>query len=376
MTFKEENNPHIVIYNGSGYIKAGFGGEECPRTLFPSYVGYPKYSQAMICPNIKDFYVGEDAEKIRGVLELNYPIEHGEIKKWDDMEKIWGHIFINELRIYPEDHNILITECSEHSKENREKIAQIMFETFNVNGLYISNPGVLSLYSAGKFTGFALSLGDGITQFVPIFDGFKLPYSNYFKFGGRDLTKYFTKIFYENGYRFNKSSEFEIVKNIKEKACYVALDYEEELRKYKPYDYILPDGNHIILTAQRIRVPEAIFQLNRFGDNFKNYNIQQTFHDIIQKYDFDIRKVLYNNIILSGGNSLFEGLTERLTKEIKDLAPKSMKDEVNIIAPPERLFTKWRGGSILCSISNIERIWITKDEYNEFGINIVDKKCF
>ena len=139
---------------------------------------------------------------------------------------------------------------------------------------------------------------------------------------------------------------------------------------------ILPDGNHIILTAQRIRVPEAIFQLNRLGDNFKNYNIQQTFHNIIQKYDFDIRKVLYNNIILSGGNSLFEGLTERLTKEIKDLAPKSMKDEVNIIAPPERLFTKWRGGSILCFISNIERIWITKDEYNEFGVNIVDKKCF
>ena len=63
-----------------------------------------------------------------------------------------------------------------------------MFETFNVNGLYISEPGVLSLYSAGKFTGFALSLGDGITQFVHIFDGFKLPYSNYFKFGGRDLT--------------------------------------------------------------------------------------------------------------------------------------------------------------------------------------------
>ena len=114
---------------------------------------------------------------------------------------------------------------------------------------------MLPLYSHGKYTGFVLDLGDGITQFVPIFDGYRLPYNDYFNFGGRDLTNYFRKLLNENKYKFNKSKEFVLVNHIKEKACYVALDFEEELKSYYPFDYELPDGNDLILSDQRIRVP-------------------------------------------------------------------------------------------------------------------------
>ena len=250
-----ESNPCIVIDNGSGYIKAGFSDEEGPSSIFQTIAGYPKYPLVMIGNDNKDYYVGIDILIKRGLLELNYPIEHGAIKNKDEMEKIWNYIFTYELRVAPEEHNVMITEFSEYSKENREFIVEEMFETFNVPGLYIINPAMLPLYSHGKYTGFVLDLGDGITQFVPIFDGYRLPYNDYFNFGGRDLTNYFRKLLNENEYKFNKSNEFELVNHIKEKACYVALDYEEELKSYYPFDYELPDGNDLILSDQRIRVP-------------------------------------------------------------------------------------------------------------------------
>ena len=134
-----EAKPHIIIDNGTGYCKAGLSGEEGPRAVFPACVGYPKYASGMVGGDKKEFFVGADAEAKRGVLKLNYPIEHGVVNNWDDMEKIWGHVFTNELRVAPEEHNVMLTEAPMNPKENREKMAQIMFETFNVPGLYIAS---------------------------------------------------------------------------------------------------------------------------------------------------------------------------------------------------------------------------------------------
>ena len=139
-----ESKPHIIIDNGTGYCKAGLSGEEGPRAVFPACVGYPKYASGMVGGDKKEFFVGADAEAKRGVLKLNYPIEHGVVNNWDDMEKIWGHVFTNELRVAPEEHNVMLTEAPMNPKENREKMAQIMFETFNVPGLYIAIQAVLS----------------------------------------------------------------------------------------------------------------------------------------------------------------------------------------------------------------------------------------
>ena len=166
------DKPNVIIDNGTGYCKAGFSGEERPRCVFPAMIGRPKNTSIMIGGEQKDFFVGSQADEKRGVLDLRYPIEHGIVNNWDDMELIWGHTLTNELRVDPEEHNVMLTEAPMNPKTNREKMASIMFESFNVQGLYVAIQAVLSLYSAGKFTGIVADSGDGVSHFVPIFDGY------------------------------------------------------------------------------------------------------------------------------------------------------------------------------------------------------------
>ena len=368
-----ESPPHIIIDNGSRYIKAGFTGEEEPKAIFPTMIGYPKNTDGS-----NNYYIGTAAEKMIEELEIVYPFENGVIKYWDDMEKIWSHIFNNELKISPKEHNVLITDVPLNPKEYKEKIAQIMFEEFDTPGLYIANPGVLNMYSAGKLTGFSIDLGDRFTNFTPVFDGFSLPYANFRQnLGGKDLTKYMIKALLDEGYSFFTKSSKLIAEKIKEKAFYVALDYGEELKKVEPFDYELPDGKHVIIRDPRIICPEILFRPGIVGIEVGVYKIEEICNNSIQKFDdIDIRKELYYNIVLSGGTSMFDGLPERLTKEIKALAPKSMKQEVRVIASPERRFATWIGGSILSSFSEFESSWITKTEYEEQGDTIVRRKCF
>ena len=370
-----EGQPHVIIDNGTGFTKAGFSGEEGPRAVFPAVVGRPKTASAMVGGEKKDYYVGQQAEEKRGILHLNYPIQDGIVNNWDDMEKVWEHCFTNELRCSPEEHKVMLTEAPLNPKENREKMATIMFETFNVPGLYVAIQAVLSLYSAGKFTGIVDDSGDGVTHFVPIYDGYSLPHAVVrMDLAGRKLTEFMFKILRELGINFTTSAEKEIVKDIKEKCCYVALDYEEELKSVQEMKYELPDGVVVTIKDQRIRCPEALFKPELVG--YEPGGIDKRLYESIQKCDIDIRKDLYPTIVLSGGSTMYEGLPERLQKEVKALAPESMKEQVKVIAVPERKYAVWIGGSILSSISTFDSMWITKDEYNESGATIVHRKCF
>ena len=356
--------PHIVIDNGSRYIQAGFSSEDGPRVVISSCVGHPKYSSNT------NFFFGNDGEYRNRPFKLNYPNDRGYINDWDEMEKIWNHIFTNELKVSSEEQNVLLTGYLKYPKETREKIAQTMFEKFNVPGLYIANPGVLAIYCAGKFDGIAIDLGEGGSRFIPIFDVFSLSHAEiYQNFGGKDLTEYMAILLNNSGYRFKFSTDREIIEKIKKEICYVAFDYEEELKSVKNINYRLPDDKVIIAKDQRIKCPEVLFKPGI-------YNIGQACYDSIQKCDIDIRKDLYHNIVLSGGTSLFNGLPQRFEKEIKNLAPESMKEEVRVIASPERRFASWIGGSILSSISEFENIFIEKYEYEEQGATIVHRKCF
>lgn len=359
-------------------------------------VGRPKHTRIMAGALEGDNFIGSVAQKHRGLLKLQYPMAHGTVTNWDDMERIWQHVYTDELRILSEEHPVLLTEAPLNPRANREQAAQVFFETFNVPALYLSIQAVLALYASGRTTGVVLDSGDGVSHSVPVYSGFSIPSAiQRTDIAGRDVTEYLQLLLRKSGVILQTSAEKEIVREIKEKHCYLALDPKKEEKEWavmgshtsildRPRTsgetgatnidtsniYRLPDGRELRLGAERFRASEILFSPHIIGSEYNG--VHQMVADSINRTDLDLRSDLYESIVLSGGSTLSRGFGNRLLNELKSLAPKSTK--IKIYAPPERKYSTWIGGSILAGLSTFKKMWVSVDEWHE-NPDIIHTKC-
>ena len=384
----------LVFDNGSGSCKAGFAGDNAPLSVFPTIYKHYRLRGCSIVPPIRGypFGVGDEVpEKFLHYPTEYYPIERGIIRDDYDrdgrhiIEEIWSYAFRRKLKVYIGDHCVLLTEAPLNPKKDRENMTQIMFDTFYSKALYIANTAVLSLHASGRTTGIVLESGHGVTHAVPIYEGYAMNDAHAtirLDLAGQDLHDYLEKLINERGHSFKSNplrmkSGINLIHDIKEKECFVALDYEQELKTAAQSSSLeksfeLPDGNVVTIGKERFHVPETLFQPSILGK--ESLGIHENTYKAISNCDPDIRTLLYSNIVMSGGNTMFPGILARMQREMTKIAPPMMETEV--IAPSERNYLAWTGGSILASLSTFQKMCISKEEYDEYGPSIVHRKCF
>eukprot|EP01104_Vermistella_antarctica_P008952 TRINITY_DN2293_c0_g2_i1.p1 TRINITY_DN2293_c0_g2~~TRINITY_DN2293_c0_g2_i1.p1 ORF type:complete len:405 (+),score=143.01 TRINITY_DN2293_c0_g2_i1:46-1215(+) len=380
----------IVCDNGTGFVKCGFAGANFPTAIFPSMVGTPilRYEEKVDNVEIKDVMVGDEAARVRNMLEIRYPLENGIVRNWEGARHLWDYTFNEKLKINTPDCKIMLTEPPGNPKANREKMLEVMFETYNFKACYVSIQAVLTLYAQGLLTGVVVDSGDGVTHIVPVCQGFSLPHlTKRLDVAGRDITRYLIKLLLLRGYAFNRTADFETVRALKEKLCYVGydLDLEKQLALettvlVQPYK--LPDGRIIKVGAERFEAPEALFSPHLI--DVEKGGMADLLFECIQGADIDCRTDFYNHIVLSGGSTMYPGLPSRLEKDIRALYLEKVlkgdesrlsKFKCRIEDPPRRKHMVFLGGAVLAEImKDKDHFWMNKSEYDEIGLGVL-KKC-
>lgn len=385
-----QGRPVVVCDNGTGFVKCGFSGANFPAHIFPSLVGRPILRSSTKINNIevKDLMVGDEASELRSMLEVSYPMENGIVRNWDDMVSLYDYTFgSSKLNIKPSNCKLLLTEPPMNPTKNREKMIEVMFETYKFHGLYIAIQAVLTLYAQGLQTGVVIDSGDGVTHICPVYDGFALPHlTRRLDIAGRDITRYLIKLLLLRGYAFNHSADFETVRQMKEKLCYVGYDIDQEQKlaletTVLVEQYTLPDGRVIHVGGERFEAPEALFQPHLI--NVEAAGLAELLFNTIQAADIDIRSDFYQHIVLSGGSTMYPGLPSRLEREIKQLylervlrgdTEKLAKFKIRIEDPPRRKHMVFLGGAVLAEImKDRDEFWMSRAEYQEQGVGVMKK---
>jgi actin-related protein 2 len=332
--------------------------------------------------------VGDEASKLRTMLQITYPLDNGIIRNWEDMQYVWDYTFSEKLKINPKDSKIMLTEAPMNPVQNRKKMIEVMFEKYGFKACYIAIQAVLTLYAQGLLTGVVVDSGDGVTHIVPVYEGYSLPtLIRRLDVAGRDVTRYLIRLLLLRGYAFNRTADFETVRQIKEQLCYVGYDLDLEKRLAQETtvlveSYTLPDGRVIRVGGERFEAPEVLFEPHLI--DVESYGMAHQLFDCIQKADIDTRTEFYNHIVLSGGSTMYPGLPSRLEKEIKKLYLEKVlngnkaqlaKFKVRIEDPPRRKHMVFLGGAVLAEImKDKDNFWMNKSEYEEIGENVL-KKC-
>lgn len=362
-------NITIILDIGEFSSKIGFGSENSPRTTFYTLVGSPKF-QNIEAYTRKSYYVGNEISDSMGLYKLYHPIQMGRIKDWDLFENILDYAFY-QLKVDPSVVNVLYATHPQMTKTDKERLIDLFFNKFQVAGFYFVMDSLLNMYSGGFQTGLVVSMGAGSIRIVPIYAGYKLEHAiQYLDLGGTVLDNFMFKKLQEIGFQTDTSVRKEIGRVLKEKACFVSLDYDEDMKRSLKYkkEYSLPDGSILELANERFEVPELLFRPDLF--NLEEKSLPEAILDAIDLCDLDIRTEILENIFLSGGASQFPQLEYRLQDELElGLIKRGKKmRKPHIIAPKGRVFSCWIGGSILSLIPEFQDSWISRSQYYKDGI--------
>ena len=310
---------HCVIDNGSGYMKAGFSGEEAPKVMFPTMVGKTKVEGIYVGDEKKESIIGSEAEKKFGILDISYPIQGGTIVNWDEMERIWANTFYGELKISPEEHNLLLSESPFITRKDREKMLEMMFETFNCASTYLVAQSVLAAYSVGKSTGISIDCGHTSLNFAPIYEGFLQRHCvQHIPIAGKDINDILINLLIKNGQVIDSKMQKQSIIKAKESFCFLRHDNEDEIEKKKEEEtkeWELPDKKKITINKERFQATEVLFDPKQFGYDYPNF--QELFKKTVKSIDSDLREIMLANIIFNGGTTLIKGFKNRVTQEIE-----------------------------------------------------------
>lgn len=370
----------IVVDSGAYSTRAGFGGESEPQCIIPTVVGRQKSvsNDKISSSSSKDIFVGSEVLDQSKNLNLKCPITDRVITNVEEMQALWSQVFTKEMNINTEEHPILITESPQNPKNMREKVTEIFMETFKVPAFYSTFPGILSLYANGNSSGLVIDAGESITQILPVFQCFGLSHiTGRLDVGGRSLNNYLKKLLNDHDIFLPNTNEREIIRDIKEKMCYMALDFQGEIHKADIHEeeattFPLPDGSTISIGNQRYFAPELFFRPSSFG--ISGDSLTQIIHSVLTKIDEDILPFVTSNVLLSGGSSMFPNFGTRIERELNEMLPS--KTKISVVSPPNRKNSAWIGGSVLVSLATFSQMWITKEEYEEVGPEIIHLKCF
>jgi len=367
----------IIIDLGSSEIKAGFFDNSSPKIRLKNIIGdsLSKRNNSLINKN-KEHYISSECDKYYNDLTIRYPIQRGVFIKDDDIQLIFEYI-LTQLGLNTQqmkEHPLLITEPINNKLSNSEKISEILFEKMNIPSLIFAKQPLLSLISLGYSTGVVLESGSDITQSCVSYEGYLIENSFYrYDYGGKDVSNILKILLKQNNPNINSNvfDNIKVINEIKENQCYIkTLKDENEDFVSIPSDYILPDGNKLVLNDEKILAPEILFNNKLI---FAEY---LTFHEMvinsINKVDINIKNKLYKTIILSGGNTKFKGIEEKMKTNLSYLMPRGVDIKIRTQINPE--LNCWNGGNIIASLNTFNKMLVNKKEWDECGKNIIHIK--
>jgi actin len=352
----------VVLDIGEFSSKIGYASENEPRNTFYTLVGEPKYNNIEM-EYQKQYYVGNEVASSIGLYKIHHPIKIGRIDDWGFFEKILDYVFYM-LRIEPSSVNVLYAYHPLLSTEEKRRLFELFFDKYQVMGFYPILDSLLTMYSGGFQTGLVIEMGASSTRIVPIYQGYILSHAiEVIQIGGTILDSFMFDQLQNAGFSTDSSVRREIGRVLKERSCFVSLDYNEDISHVKKKEYRLPDGDMIELGVERFKVPELLFKPGLF--NLEEKALHTAILDVISKCDVDTRSELLENIFLSGGSSVIPQLEIRLQNELEiglEQRGFSMRTP-RIIAPKQRFFSCWIGGSILSNLPGFQNSWVKRPQY-------------